>query len=181
MLTLVLGEVDVARVNPYRFGQGQPPVHSAWFRPRRPTAITQFRGRYEVSHLPGGRRPPGPGYVGRGMGDDMRRGKKRDLCNLYSSRVSAHIAASTRLSPSIVLASVSKFHCLGFAPFANYLSTFRRSLPLQNIAYLTSKKYRSLGLSRTRLKWDGPGPTPPSAGLLPDQTTRPRHGRRSHV
>ena len=26
---MVLGEMDVARANPYHFGQGQPPVHSA--------------------------------------------------------------------------------------------------------------------------------------------------------
>ena len=54
-------EMDIAEVNPYRFGQGQPPVHSAWFKPRRPTAVTQFGGGgLEVRLLPDGRRPPGP-------------------------------------------------------------------------------------------------------------------------
>ena len=43
-VTSVLREMDVARVNPYRFGQGQPAVLSAWFRPCRPTAVTQFQG-----------------------------------------------------------------------------------------------------------------------------------------
>ena len=30
-MTVVLGEMDVARMNPYRSGQGEPPVHMAWF------------------------------------------------------------------------------------------------------------------------------------------------------
>ena len=42
-VTGVLGEMDVARVNPYPFG-GQPPVLSTWFQPRRPMAVTQCRG-----------------------------------------------------------------------------------------------------------------------------------------
>ena len=29
-MTLILGEMDVARVNPCRFGQGQPPMYSVW-------------------------------------------------------------------------------------------------------------------------------------------------------
>ena len=33
---VILGEMDVALVNPYRFGQGQPPVHSALFNPPPP-------------------------------------------------------------------------------------------------------------------------------------------------
>ena len=32
-VTVVLGEMDVARVNPYRSGQGKPSVHLAWFAP----------------------------------------------------------------------------------------------------------------------------------------------------
>ena len=38
---MAVGEMDAARVNPYRFGQGQLPVHSAWFQPSRPAAATQ--------------------------------------------------------------------------------------------------------------------------------------------
>ena len=73
-VTVVLGEMGVARVNSYRDGQGQRPVHSAWFRPRRPTAVNPFRGRLEVCLVAGGRRPPGPDYIGRwGMEDDVKR------------------------------------------------------------------------------------------------------------
>ena len=32
---LVLGEMDVTRVSPYRSGQGEPPVHMAWLHNRR--------------------------------------------------------------------------------------------------------------------------------------------------
>ena len=76
-MTLVLGEMDVARVNSYRSGQGEPPVHMAWFVPHRPPAVTQFRGRLEVGLFPGGRLPPGPDYIGCwGLGDDVWRGHK---------------------------------------------------------------------------------------------------------
>ena len=47
-VTVVLGVMDIAPVNPGRFGQGQSPVLSAWFQPRQPTAVTQFRDRLEV-------------------------------------------------------------------------------------------------------------------------------------
>ena len=63
---VVLGEVDVARVNPCRSGQGEPPVHLAWF-----AAVTPFRVRLELCPLPGGRRPPGPDDA-----DDVWRGQK---------------------------------------------------------------------------------------------------------
>ena len=76
-VTVVLGEMDVARVNPYRFGQGQPPLLSAWFQARRPKAVTQFRGRLDVFLLADGRRPPGPDYIGRwGTGDKVWENKK---------------------------------------------------------------------------------------------------------
>ena len=39
-MTVILGEMDVARVNPYRSGQGEPPIHIAWFAPHRPPAVT---------------------------------------------------------------------------------------------------------------------------------------------
>ena len=59
----------VARVNPYQSGQGKPPVHIAWFASHRPAAVTNFRGRLEVSLFPGGRRRLGPDNRGhRGMG-----------------------------------------------------------------------------------------------------------------
>ena len=75
-VTVVLGEMDVTRVNPCRFGQGQTPVHTAWFQPRQSQSVTQFRGQCEIGHLPGGRGLPGPNYVGlQGMGDDMWRGE----------------------------------------------------------------------------------------------------------
>ena len=84
-MTVVLVEMDVARVSPYRFGQGQPPVLWAWLQPRRPTAGTQFRGGGghpipKVCLLPGGRRPPGPEDRGRlGMRDDFERTKRGQL------------------------------------------------------------------------------------------------------
>ena len=71
-VAMILGGMDLVRVIPYRFGQGQPPVHTAWFQRRRPTAVTKFRtgwgGRLEVCLLPGGRRPPGLDDIGRGVG-----------------------------------------------------------------------------------------------------------------
>ena len=86
--TVVLGEMDAARVNPHRVSQGRPPVHSALFRPRRPTAVTQFRGRYEICRLPGGRHPPGPDYEGhRGIEEDVRRGQKRDRMNEITKNI----------------------------------------------------------------------------------------------
>ena len=35
-MTVVLGEMDVARVNPYRFGRDQRPAQLAWSQPRAP-------------------------------------------------------------------------------------------------------------------------------------------------
>ena len=63
---LVLGKMDITRVNPYRYrsGHGEPPVLMAWFAPHRPAAATQFRRR-------------GPAYIERcGIGDDVWRGQK---------------------------------------------------------------------------------------------------------
>ena len=39
---MTLGEMDVARVNPYRSGQNEPPVHMAWFAPHRPATVTEW-------------------------------------------------------------------------------------------------------------------------------------------
>ena len=81
-VTVALGEMDVARVNPNRFGPSQPPVRWAWFQPRWPTAVTPFRGRLEVCLLPGGRRPPGQDFAGhRGMGNDGWREKRDRMCH----------------------------------------------------------------------------------------------------
>ena len=69
-------EMDVAQVNPYESGHGEPPVHMAWFAPRRLTAVTNYRGA-EVCLFSGGRRPPGPDNGRcRGMGDDVGREQK---------------------------------------------------------------------------------------------------------
>ena len=76
-VTVVLGEMDAAQVNPYRFGRDQRPVQLAWSQRRRLTAVTKARRRLEVCLLPGGRRLPDPDDLGRwGMGDDVRRGQK---------------------------------------------------------------------------------------------------------
>ena len=42
-VSLVLGEVGVARVNPYQSGPGEPPVQLAWIAPRLSAAATQLR------------------------------------------------------------------------------------------------------------------------------------------
>ena len=41
---MVLGEMDVALVNIYRSGKGEPPVHLAWLIPLRPAAVTRSGG-----------------------------------------------------------------------------------------------------------------------------------------
>ena len=75
-MTLVLGEMDVARVRPYRSDQGTP-LLMAWFVPQQSAAATQLRGRHLVRHIPDGRHPPGADYVERrGMRDDVWRGQK---------------------------------------------------------------------------------------------------------
>ena len=81
-MTVILGEMDVARVNPSRSGQGEPPVHMAWFAPQRLAAATQFRGgggmRHEATYVPGVRFPPSSDSVGCwGMGDGTWRRQKR--------------------------------------------------------------------------------------------------------
>ena len=43
-VTVVLGEMDVTQVNPYRSGQGKPPVHMAWLAPNRQSAVTDYWG-----------------------------------------------------------------------------------------------------------------------------------------
>ena len=43
--TVILREMDVARVNPYRSGQGEAPVHVALPAPHRPAEVTDHRGR----------------------------------------------------------------------------------------------------------------------------------------
>ena len=73
----VLGGMDVARVNPYRYDQGTPGL-MAWFVTARSAAVTQLRGRHQGCHLPGERRPPGLDYIGRrGRGWRLER-RKRD-------------------------------------------------------------------------------------------------------
>ena len=79
-----MGEMDFTRVNPYRFGQGQPPVHTAWFQPRWPTAVTQCRGairdlpltRWTTSTRPKLRR-------GSGDGNGMWRGQNEGSVILF--------------------------------------------------------------------------------------------------
>ena len=43
MVTVVLGEIGVARVHLYRSGQGEPQVHLACFALHGPAVVTQFR------------------------------------------------------------------------------------------------------------------------------------------
>ena len=43
-VTVILGEMDAARVNPYRSGQGEHPVHMAFFAPHRQAAVTLIQG-----------------------------------------------------------------------------------------------------------------------------------------
>ena len=72
-----LGEMDASLVNSYRSGQGEPPLHMAWFAPHWPAAVTQFRRatrglsltRWTTSTRPGLHRASG-------MGDGVWRGPK---------------------------------------------------------------------------------------------------------
>ena len=71
-MALALGEMDVARVIPYRFGQGQPPS-ALGLVPTTPAngghPIPEGGGHTESFTLIHGGRPPGPDYVGhRGWG-----------------------------------------------------------------------------------------------------------------
>ena len=80
-MTVVLGKMDVVWVNPYRSGQGEPPVHLVWVAPYRPAAVIRLRGRGRgrlfVCLFLGGRRPPGPDYTGRwGIRDNVWKGQK---------------------------------------------------------------------------------------------------------
>ena len=76
---MVLGEIGVARVNPYDFGQGQPPVHSAWFLPRRLTVVTQLWGAIQEPPLSRWTSSTSPGLrMASGEGGDFWRGQKRD-------------------------------------------------------------------------------------------------------
>ena len=75
-MTVVLGEMVVARVGPYQPGQGdhQCTLYKAWFAPHGPAAVTNLLGRLEVRLLSGERRPPGPDSVGRWrIGDESWR------------------------------------------------------------------------------------------------------------
>ena len=76
---MVLGEKDVARVNPYRFWSGSTPRALGLISPSSNGGhwSPNAGGRLEVCLLPGGRRPPGPDYIrSRGMRGDVWRGQK---------------------------------------------------------------------------------------------------------
>ena len=49
---MLLGKVNVARVNPYRSCQGEPPMHLACLAPYRPVAVTQSGGDSRSSSYP---------------------------------------------------------------------------------------------------------------------------------
>ena len=66
-MTVIQGEIDIARVSPYHFVQGQLPVLTAWFQPRRPTAVTQMRGGGDSKSV---------SYPVDDVENDMRRGQK---------------------------------------------------------------------------------------------------------
>ena len=90
-LSVILGEMDVARVNPYRSGQGELTMHFACCTPHRSAAVIQLRGGggLEISLLPGGRRPlssDGIGRWGMGMtfGHPPSKDKKRDRLRAQS-------------------------------------------------------------------------------------------------
>ena len=73
-VTVVLGEMDVARVNPHQSGQVAP---------QRSAAVTGFwgGGGHEVGFFPCGRRPPVPGNIGsRWMGITLGEDEKRERC-----------------------------------------------------------------------------------------------------
>ena len=83
-MTVVLGEMEVARVNAYRSGQGAPPGAYGLVHTQTSSGGYPIRGggAHQASHLPGGRRPPSPDYVGRwGTRDDPWRGQNEDRLN----------------------------------------------------------------------------------------------------
>ena len=74
-VALALGEMDADWVNPYRSDQVTPGALGLVPYPHGQRRSPNSGGRQQVCHLPGGRRPPGPVYVGRqGIGDDVRGG-----------------------------------------------------------------------------------------------------------
>ena len=79
---MVLGEMDAAWVNSYRFSQGERPLHLACYAPPpasggHPIPVVVGGGGLEVSLLPGERRLLGLDDIGSwGMGDDFWRGQK---------------------------------------------------------------------------------------------------------
>ena len=111
---MVLGEMDVAQVNPFRFGQGQPPVLSdgldGRFQSRRPTTVTQFRGGGGDSRsaLTRWMTPTRPGLyilgVG-GMGDAIVRGQKEASILLFRfiAAVPHHAAYKAITAPCFAL------------------------------------------------------------------------------
>ena len=79
-MTLVLGEIDVARAKPAQPG-GKPPVRQAAGTNLFSQGGRQLPGTARCPLMPGGRRPPGLDYVGhRGMGMTCGEDKKGIGC-----------------------------------------------------------------------------------------------------
>ena len=51
-VTVILGDMAVARVNPYRSCQSEPLVHMAWFASPRPTTVPNSEGRSRSAYYP---------------------------------------------------------------------------------------------------------------------------------
>ena len=79
-VTVVLGEMDVARPKPKPWPGGKPPVRKATgMHPSSQRRPPTSGGLYKIGHLPSGQRPPGPDYVGHwGMGMACGEDKERD-------------------------------------------------------------------------------------------------------
>ena len=77
-MTVVLGEMDVARAKPKAWLGGSQPerkVPTTWDASLRAATTANFEGRLEICPLPG--RPPGTDYIGRwGIEDGVWKGQK---------------------------------------------------------------------------------------------------------
>ena len=97
-MTVVLGEIDVARVKPNHSARATPSAQ-AWFAPQRPWASPTSGGRIKVRLLPS-KRPTGPDYKGhRVMRDDAWRGQKMDRSEQKHRSLSGEVL-SEQGSPS---------------------------------------------------------------------------------
>ena len=95
---MILGEIDVARVNPCRSGQSEPSVHMSWFAPHRPATVTQFPGATRDLPLTRWMASTRLDHMERlRMGDDVSRGQKEgsvEVLHQYLSKYNGIVRRS---------------------------------------------------------------------------------------